>query len=100
MLNITWFVNNFNTTSRVPWNQMTLHGYFYSAVVCLMCGPSFFVVNFSFLPFFMGIGVHYPQFRNFFRDIIADVNEHARSSHHSVKLNLVEAVKFHNDVKE
>lgn len=82
--------------SSVPWNQMTLFGYFYSAIVCLMCGPSFFVVNFSFLPFFMGIGAHYPQFRYYFRDIIFDVNKFTEKR----TQNIIEAITFHNGVKE
>lgn len=91
------------STCRVPWDQGTLKGYFYSAAMCLLCGPAFFIVNFSFLPFFMGIGAHYAQFRYYFRDLIREVNTYAGNGsvqYKKAKATLAEAVEFHNDVKE
>lgn len=88
---------------RVPWDQMTLSGYFKSASICLLCGPSFFIINFSFLPFFMGIGAHYPQFRYFFRDLIAEIGMLAKgqsTEYKKIRATLSQAVEFHNDVKE
>lgn len=82
---------------------MTLSGYFKSIAVCLLCGPAFFIVNFSFLPFFMGIGAHYPQFRYFFRDAIGELESLARKrpiEMKKVQHAFSEAVSFHNDVKD
>lgn len=50
-----YLFNLFFIICSVPWDQMTLSGYFKSAAICLLCGPAFFIINFSFLPFFMGI---------------------------------------------
>lgn len=86
-----------------PWDQTTLPGYFKSAAVCLLCGPAFFIINFSFLPFFMGICAHYPQFRYFFRDSIIEIERLAKEEPKGIEMvkhALKDAVAFHNDVKE
>lgn len=51
----------------------------------------------------MGIGAHYLQFRYFFRDSIAEIESLARKGTKDfakIKDALMEAVTFHNDVKE
>lgn len=98
------FTFNINhSICSVPWDQMILSGYFKSIFLCLFCGPAFFIVNFSYLPFFMGIGAHYPQLRYFFRDLIAQVGVCARNGsteYGNAKKALFDAIEFHNDVKE
>lgn len=49
----------------------------------------------------MGIGAHFLQFRYFFRDIIVEIEAFTRAKKYvKVRETLIEAVTFHNDVKE
>lgn len=53
----------------------------------------------------MGIGAHYPQFRFFFRDLILEIGTLTKKvgdpqKFSKVREKLVQAVEFHNGVKE
>lgn len=87
-------------SSSLPWDQNTFLGWVGEQIFTGMWCFAYMVVIMSITSFFISLGAFYRAYLRYFRALIVEINEVARTQKFRSKKLLGEMIEFHNSVKE
>lgn len=86
----------------LPWNQLTLIGWSFETAFSLLAGCSYFLINSTFISFFIGLCLYHEAFLNHIREMVGKIkNDDVKTaqSYYNVKSLLVNIIRFHNSAQ-
>lgn len=93
------FIQNFHLFHSVPWNENQFFGWFFNNFSILLASIPHFIIDGTFLAFFVTICEYHRAYHGFFCSMIQKCDELDRQNQKCLKLQLQNAIQFYISAK-